>query len=169
MTGSITLCFKENKVIGLYIDDFFLKLKEPVDMNRIGEIINIALKFVTYFNLSEIAKVKPPEAEIESKIERFLEHYSEGEIQLKILELLVLRDKISEDKLIKETSISEKAGETNPGKYLAGILAGITRIARKYKLGKIIVKDEEGYYKIREDIRPLLRRKLLLRKKPRRI
>ena len=162
MSERITICIENNKIIGLSIGDLFLKLKKPLDLSMASEIIETARKFLTYFDVSEIAKEIPTEVMLSYSVKEFLRHYKSRDTELKLLKALIVRDKLSKEELIEATGINEKAKEAkvNPGRFLAGVLAGITKIAERYGLEGLIRKDEEEKYYIREDIKPIIRREI---------
>jgi len=150
---------EEGKVVSIIVDNVEYRLKKPVDLNELAKVYEILMNFLKTF---ETPIPKPSKEKEEPYLAKALVQYyirNNKQAELKILKLLLTRNKATIYDLIKEAEIDKLAREKGvpEGKILAGILAGMTRIAKKYGIPNLIRKDEQGNYYIEENIKTLLK------------
>jgi len=176
----VRLKIEDDRVIMLIIDDIPLMLKKPIPLDHSPEVIMLAYKLFKFFDLKrtfyEISRyLKSLEkyagitlstfADADKLYELLIKSllktkpkYLEKKFVLNVLNVLLSKDLVSMDELVRESGILEEAKKRGikPGKFLAGVIGGLNRRSRRIGLGKIIEKTSDGKYYIPQHLRNVL-------------
>jgi len=176
----VRLKIEDNRIVALIIDDIPLMLKKPIPLDHSSEVIMLAYKLSEFFDLKrtfyEISRylkslekysditpsmIATIDRLYESLIKTLLKtkpRYLERKFVLNVLNVLLSKDLVSMEELVRESGILEEARKrgVKPGKFLAGVLGGLNRRSQRIGLGKIIEKTPDGKYYIPQHLRNVL-------------